>query len=255
VKVVGTLVALIAIAYLLLCAWMALHQRDFIYYPQWTRVDAAETDFALDRADATLRGWRVNPRQRDAIVYFGGNAESIQSMRPHLAAWAPAHTGYLVAYRGYGASDGHPSEAALTDDAVALFDAIRAAHPDGRITVIGRSLGSGVASHLASQRPVAGLVLITPFDNLASVAQAHMPWLPVAGLLRDRFDAARDLANYRGPVLVIRAGRDEVVPAANTRRLIDALPMRPIVVDIPEADHNSIDGDPRFERALVEFLR
>jgi hypothetical protein len=253
-KTIAAIAALLAILYALACAWLAWRQRDLIYYPQLTRVPVSETDFALDRGDATLRGWRVNPGRRDAIVYFGGNAESIESMAPRLAAWFPEHTSYLLAYRGYGASDGRPSEAALTSDAVALYDAVRRAHPEGRIALIGRSLGSGVAAHVAARRPVDALVLITPFDSLASVAQAHMRWLPVRWLMRDRFEAVRDLAGYRGPVLVIRAGQDEIVPAASTQALVDALPVRPAVVDLSEAGHNTVDGDPRFDRAIRTFL-
>lgn len=254
-KSIAAFAGLLVVVYVLACAWMALRQRDFIYYPQATRVPASQTDFALDRGDATLRGWRVNPGRRAALLYFGGNAESIDAMRSRLAAWFPDRTSYLLAYRGYGASDGRPSETALKHDALALYDAVRAAHPGGRVAVIGRSLGSGVASHVASRRPVDRLVLVTPFDSLASVAQAHVRWLPVRRLMRDRYEAARDLAGYRGAVLVVRAERDEIVPAENTRNLVDALAVRPTVVDVPGTGHNAIDGDPRFERALRSFLR
>jgi len=245
---------LLVLAYLALCVLMALRQRDFIYYPQFTRVPASQTDFALERGDVTLRGWQVNPGRRDALIYFGGNAEAIEHMRERLARWFPQRTSYLVAYRGYGASDGSPDEEALTGDAIALFDAVRARHPDGRIAVVGRSLGTGVASHVASARPVERLALITPFDSLAAVAQSHMRWLPVGWLMRERYDSAERLAHYRGPVLVVRAGRDTVIPAESAQRLVEALPQRPTVVDLADADHNTIDGDPAFEPALRAFL-
>lgn len=246
---------LLVLVYLALCILMALRQRDFIYYPQFTRVPASQTDFALERGDVTLRGWRVNAGQRDALIYFGGNAEEIGHMRERLARWVPERTGYLVAYRGYGASDGTADEDALTADAVALFDDVRARHPGGRIAVIGRSLGTGVASHVASVRPVERLALITPFDSLAAVAQSHMQWLPVDWMLRERYDSAQRLAAYREPVLVIRAGRDTVIPARNTQQLVEALPQPPTVVNLPDADHNTIDAEPGFERALTAFLR
>lgn len=254
-KSIAVVAGLTLLLFVLAGAWLALRQRDLIYYGRMTRVPAASTDFALERGDATLRGWRVNPGRRDAIAYFGGNAESIQAMAPRLAEWFPGHTSYLVAYRGYGASDGKPSEAALTGDALALFDTMREAHPDGRIVLIGRSLGSGVAAHVAGHRPVDALVLITPFDSLATVAQAHLRWIPVRRWISDRYDAARNLSGYRGPILVIRAARDEIVPASSTQALIDALPAHPTVVEIPGAGHNTVDGDPRFERAIRAALR
>lgn len=249
--VLGT--AVIAMGYVALCAWMYAKQRDFTYFPQFTRVDAHEADFELRRDGTTLRGWRVNPGQSNAILYFGGNAERIEMSREEFATWFPDSSVYLLAYRGYGASDGSPSEADLFADALALFDHVRACHP-GSIAVVGRSLGSGVASYLASQRPVERLVLITPFDSLADVASAHYPWLPVRRLFRERYESTRHLAGYRGPILVIRAGRDEVIPAANTHHLIAALATPPRIVDLPDADHNSIGDDPAYGKALTAFV-
>nr|CCP38685.1 Abhydrolase domain-containing protein 13 [Xanthomonas translucens pv. translucens DSM 18974] len=162
---------------------------------------------------------------------------------------------YLLAYRGYGASDGTPNEAALIGDALALYDHVRAAQPQAEIAVLGRSLGSGVASQLAARRPLARLVLVTPFDSLVAAAQAHYPWAPVRWLLRDRYDSASALRTYRGPLLVLRAGRDQVVPAASTQRLLDALPQAPTLVALPHAGHNDISADPRYAQALRAFLR
>ena len=253
VRTLLTVLALVAAVYIGLCAWMYANQRNAMYFPQFTQVDAGATDFQLRRDGATLRGWVVNPGRASAILYFGGNAERIELARDDFAAWFPASTVYLVAYRGYGASDGTPTESDLHADALALFDAVTARHP-GPVDVVGRSLGSGVASYLASQRPVARLVLITPFDSLANVGQLHYPWLPVRRLLKDRYDSARHLAHYRGPVLVIRAGNDQVIPAVSTDRLIASLTPPPQVVELPAADHNSIDGAPGFGEALRGFV-
>lgn len=245
--------AVIAMGYVALCAWMYARQRDFTYFPQFTRVDARDTDFELRRDGTTLRGWLVNPGRPSALLYFGGNAERIEMARDEFAAWFPDRSVYLLAYRGYGASEGSPGEAALFADSVALFDHVRARHP-GSIVVVGRSLGSGVASYLASQRPVERLALITPFDSLAEVASAHYPWLPVRILFRERYESRRYLAAYRGPVLVVRAGRDELIPAGNTSRLIAALPSPPQILDVPEADHDSVGDAPAYRKALTAFV-
>lgn len=248
------LIVVIAAGYASLCAWMYTKQRDFIYFPEYTRVDARDTDFEIRRDGVTLRGWVMNPGQSRAILYFGGNAERIERVRDEFAAWFPASSVYLVSYRGYGASGGVPRESDLFADALALFDHVRAHHP-GAIAVVGRSLGSGVASYLASQRPVSRLALITPFDSLSEVASAHFPWLPVRWLIEDRYESTRYLADYRGPLLVIRAGRDRVIPAANTDRLVQTLPAPPTLVTMPTADHNTLDHHPAYREALVEFLQ
>lgn len=247
------LIVVIVAGYASLCAWMYTKQRDFIYFPEYTRVDARDTDFEIRRDGVTLRGWVMNPGQSRAILYFGGNAERIERGRDEFAAWFPDSSVYLVAYRGYGASDGSPRESDLFADALAVFDHVRAHHP-GAIAVVGRSLGGGVASYLASQRPVARLALITPFDSLAEVASAHFPWLPVRWLIRDRYQSTRYLAGYHGPLLVIRAGRDTVIPAASTARLVQALPTPPKLVVLPAADHNTLDLYPAYREALIEFL-
>ncbi len=243
------------LAYAGICAWLFLVQRQMIYFPAFTRADAAGTGYSLDRGDAVLRGWVVNPGRPSAILYFGGNAEAVQANRDDFSRLFPDRTVYLPAYRGYGASDGTPAGPALLDDALALFDDIQARHPGQPVSLIGRSLGSGVASHVAARRPADRLALITPFDSLANVAGAHYPWLPVRWLLRDAYPSHQSLADYRRPVLVIRAGRDEVIPAANTDALIRALPVVPEVVTIAEADHNDIGGFPAFGDALEGFMR
>ena len=253
-KTLLTMLVLPLLAYLGLAALMYFNQRQMIYFPQFTQVDSTETDFALTLDDATLRGWVVNPGQRDAVIYFGGNAESIQGMRGELADWFPGHSSYLLAYRGYGASDGEPEEALLLADALALFDKVRGLHPEGRVSVIGRSLGSGVASYLASQRDVHKLALITPFDSLVGVGQMHYPWLPVSWLATDRYESSRHLAGYGGPVLVLRAGRDTVVPPASTDRLVASLRKPPEVFEAPSASHDSILSNPDERGALVEFI-
>jgi len=240
--------------YIALCALLYLQQRRLIYFPQFTRVDAAQTDFALPRPGAMLRGRVVNPGQRDALLYFGGNAESVDANREAFARMLPTHTVYLVAYRGYGASDGEPTESDLLADALALHDEIARRHTVGKVDVMGRSLGSGVASHVASERRVPALVLVTPFDSLAAVAQAHYPMFPVRLLLKDRYDSHARLPHHQGRLLVLRAGRDAVVPPPHTDRLLSAFPGRADVVDFPAADHDDLSLDPAYEAALTNFL-
>lgn len=242
----------IALTYVAVCGLMYARQRELVYFPQLTRVEATDTDFALPRGQVVLRGWVVNPGQPRALLYFGGNAEAVQGNRDNFARWFPGHTVYLVAYRGFGASDGAPTEQDLFADALALFDHASKRH--GQVDVIGRSLGSGVASHLAARRPVHRLALVTPFDSLVDVGRQHYPWLPIGLIAHDRYDSVAHLAQYKGPLLVVRAGQDEVVPPANTERLVASL-TRPVqVLEIPHADHGSVGADPAFARTLKGFF-
>lgn len=247
--------ALAALIYLGICALLFFQQRQMIYYPGATQVDARATDYSLVRDGVTLRGWRLNPGKNRALIYFGGNAERLETSREEFARMFPDRTVYLLSYRGYGASEGKPDQTALFGDALALYDHVGAQHPHAPIAVIGRSLGSGVASYVASLRPVERLALVTPFDSLAAVGQSHYPALPVRWLMRDRYESTRYLPQYRGPLLVLRAGRDEVIPPANTDALLASLKNRPQAINFPQADHNDISQDPRYAEALRNFLR
>ena len=254
----GLLIAIATIAALVyagLCAFLYMQQRELIYYGWTTTTDAGGTDFALRRPDATLRGWVVNPDKPDPILYFGGNAERVEANREAFARLFPGRSVYLLAYRGYGASDGEPSETALIADAEALYDHVRARHPGQRIAAIGRSLGSGVAAQLAARRPLERLALITPFDSLTATAQEHYPLFPVDWLLRERYESVQALRGFARPLLILHGGRDDVVPEARTRALIDALPARPQVLRFDAAGHDDIGAFPQYADTLSAFMR
>ncbi|NYZ64252.1 alpha/beta hydrolase [Luteimonas deserti] len=251
-RILAVALALAAFAYAALCVAMLLGQRHLLYAPQFTRVAADATDFELARGDVVLRGWRIGPEDGRPLLYFGGNAERVEANRAEFARWFPGHRVHLLAYRGYGASDGAPTAAQLKADALALYDAVAAGRSD--VDVIGRSVGSGIASHVAAHRPVARLALITPFADLGDVAAGHYPWLPVRLLLRERLRPAEDLAAFQGEVLVLRAGRDTIVPPEHADRLADALPRPPLRVVFPGAGHNDIQQTPGYADALGGFL-
>ena len=238
-------------AYAGLCGVLFLAQRSLLFHPVPALGEVPTA--TLEVPGATLR---IATQPHDgprAILYFGGNAEDVSRTVPELAATFPGRAVYAPHYRGYGGSGGRPSEQALHADAAAVFDDVRSRHPD--VDVVGRSLGSAVATRLAATRPVRRLVLVTPFDSILALGRRLFPFLPVRLLLADRFEAVRDAPQVAVPTLVITAGADEIVPADHTRRLIDAF--RPGVVterDFPDAGHNDVSLDPAYLQAIGEFL-
>ncbi len=243
-------VALVAGAmYLLACLALFLLQRSLIFYPQPSRSSPPGSVVKFKVDGATLHATsRVLP-SGPAVLYFGGNAEDVSGSLPSLEHAFPEHALYLLHYRGYGASTGRPSQAALFADALAVFDQLRATHPD--ITVIGRSLGSGVAVHLASQRPVQRLVLVTPYDSIAGVAAQRFPLFPVRWLLTDKFESWRYAPQVSAPTTLIAAANDEVIPPASTRQLLARFkPGVARYVLIPDVGHNTISGQPAYIEAL-----
>ncbi|MCT0206274.1 alpha/beta hydrolase [Synechococcus sp. CS-1332] len=246
----------VALAYLGLCGLLFLRQRSLLYFPQPRSSDAAGQLLALPMADGppgseVLVSVRRRPGPK-ALLYFGGNAEAVAGQLPLLEAAFPEHSLYLMHYRGYGGSSGQPSELALFADALALFDRVRADHD--HIAVLGRSLGSGVAVHLAARRPVARLVLVTPFDSIEAVASRQFPLVPVAVLLRDKYRSWADAPRVNAPTLLIAAKRDEVIPRAHTDALLSHFrPGVASLVVLPVDGHNAVEGSPGYVPLLREF--
>lgn len=149
---------------------------------------------------------------------------------------------FILEYPGYGSRAGPPSEEALINAGLEAFDTL-AEEPRRKVWVLGESLGSGVASALAAARSdkVAGLVLVTPYDSLTNTARNHFPWLPVASLVRTRFDSASILNSYPGPVAFILGEGDKTVPTALGEQLYNGYRGRKHRWLVPNAGHNCSD--------------
>lgn len=237
-------VATIALAYVGVCVFVFAIQRSLIYFPQPSSLGDRDTTLTLPVAGAhVVASLRDRPGAK-AVVYFGGNGEDVTLSIPGLAAAFPEHALYLLHYRGYGGSGGTPSEAALVGDALALFDLAHGAHAS--VEVIGRSLGSGIATQIAAARPAARLVLVTPYDSLVAIASSRFPVLPVGWLLRDRYESDRHAAKVDAPTLVIAADRDEVIPRASTERLLARFRPGVATLRVVAGDHNSVSEQPDY---------
>src|SRR5262245_23236673 len=242
---------------------MALFQERLIFMPQPLIGPGPAQRPGLEEVEIAsvdgprLRGWLVKaPVERaPLLIYFGGNAEEVSWLvaeAPRLRPWSLL----LVNYRGYGRSEGRPGQRELFADALRLHDWAREqpAVAPGPVAAMGRSLGGGVAVYLAAQRPLAGVVLVTPFDSLTAVAQHHYPWLPVRWLLRHPFDSLTLAPAIRTPMLCLVAGRDRIVPPVHAARLYAAWGGPRRRVDFPDADHNDVASEPGFWPAIAGFL-
>lgn len=239
--------------YLTLCLLLFAIQRSQIYFPVRESQHPGAEPMRVPSGTASLKVWTVRRPGPRALIYFGGNAEDVALNLPSFLSAFPEHSLYLVNYRGYGGSSGRPSERALLADAEVVYDRVRGAHLV--IDVIGRSLGSGVAVHLASKREVGRLALISPYDSLVNVAREHYRWLPVGLLMRDRYESAAKAPAIRAAVLVVIAGSDEIIPPRRSQALVAAFaPGRAEAVVLPGATHNSIDLFPKYLETLAKFI-
>lgn len=241
-------------------------QERLIFFPQplgdARRADIARRfanvqDVLIKAEDGTrLQAWHVKGSPGAPLVlYFGGNAEEVSWMIPDAASQVPGLAWLLVSYRGYGGSEGSPSEAAISADALQWYDYAARELKAKDIHAFGRSLGSGPAVLLASERNVASVVLVTPFDSLVEVAKRHYPFLPVRLMLRHQFDSIGRAPKITAPLLCLAAARDEVIPSAHARKLFDAWGGEKRWIELEGAGHNSTDGTPAFWPAIRAFLQ
>ena len=250
----ATLLVFVGVVYLGLCAFMFATQRSQIYFPTRESAHPHARVLRLASDGEQVKVWNVQRPGSRALIYFGGNAEDTAGNIDDFSVAFPDHSLYIANYRGYGGSTGRPSERALLADALALHDHVRDRHED--VVVMGRSLGSGVAVHVASERPVGALVLVTPYDSLVDVARSHFPFLPVGLLMRDRYDSAARAARVTAPVFVVIAGDDQIIPRARSEALVNAFRVGQVrLTTIPEVGHNTLDGAPEYLQSVSAFLR
>lgn len=188
------------------------------------------------------------------IIGFGGNAWNADAMASYLHELYPAADVVAFHYRGYPPSEGSPSADALREDALVIHDWAVRRFPGRRIVAVGFSIGSGVAAYLAAQRPLAGAILVTPFDSLAAAAADHYPWLPVRFLFRHEFAAAEDLRGSRVPVAILSGERDTLIRPARADALRQAAPNLAYSRVVAGAGHNDIYQREDFRVAMREAL-
>lgn len=239
----------VLLAYGGLCAVMFVFQRTLIYLPQPRTDNGPGTTVTLAHSGENIVV-SVRPHAGPkAVIYLGGNAEDVAGSLPLFSRSFPDQAIFMLHYRGYGGSSGKATEQALHADAEALFNQVQRHHPE--ITVVGRSLGSGVAIRLAARRPLQRLVLITPYNSLQEIAAAQYPWIPVRWLLSDTFESWRHAPAVTVPTLVLLAERDQLIPHASTERLLGhfkaGIARRVIIED---SDHNSILDKVDYQRLL-----
>jgi len=203
-----------------------------------------------------LAGIRIPPDRSNAhstlILGFGGNAWNGQDVAEYLHELFPDEEVVAFHYRGYAPSEGSASADALIDDAPLVYDlAVDLVRPNS-VVAIGFSIGSGIAAELATKRELDGLILVTPFDSLKSVAQSMFPWLPIGPFFEHEIDATAAIEKVDAPVAIIGAERDEIVPGERTDALRKRAPN--LIYDrmIERAGHNTIYGKSDFHDAMHE---
>ena len=227
--------------------------------PRRWRVPARQA--AIRAADGSvLSAWWAPPPSAGApvVLLVHGRSGNIATRAGIVSRLAADGIGVLAFdYRGYGASEGSASETGIGEDAVSAYDwLLGRGIGSGQIIVIGQSLGNAPAARLAALRPVAALVLVSPFASLPEAAADRLPWLPLLHVpwTRNRFDVAPHLRTLRLPLLLVVARRDALVPYEHARRLAASLPRTPHWIEADQS-HDGLLGAALADGRIQAFVR
>jgi uncharacterized protein len=232
-----------------LVAVVYVGQRSLQYFPERARTLPAAAglpqaeEVLLDTVDGErVIVWHIAPRgEQPVILYFHGNGGALGWRGERLHALTEHGEGLVaLSYRGYGGSSGHPTETGLIEDARAAYAFAVARYPADRIVLWGESLGSGVAVALAAEKPVARVVLESPFTSVTDVASGIYWFLPVRWLIKDALRSDLRIGKVTAPVLLLHGERDDVVPIALGERLYGLINAPKRFVRFPGAGHNDL---------------
>jgi fermentation-respiration switch protein FrsA (DUF1100 family) len=253
--------------YAAIVALMYFAQRALMYFPYTERLSPQDAGFPqaveaeLTASDGVrILAWTVAPQPgKPVVLYFHGNGGSLAHRVARFEKLTDDGTGLVaLSYRGYGGSEGAPSEEGLIDDARAAYAFARETYPDAPLVLWGESLGTGVAVAIAAEHDVAAVILEAPFTSAADVAFIAYPFLPVSLLMKDQFRSDARIGKVTAPLLIMHGTADRIVPFRLGERLYALANEPKAFVRFADGGHEDLDRYDHLSAArkfLSEHLR
>lgn len=253
-------------SYVVVLAGVTVMQRRMIYFPPLfapAQVERMAGEARLERwrspSGEAIGMKRLSPVQpaagRVLVVYGNASCATGCAHYADVLQAVGAFDVFILEYPGYADRPGSPSQRSLFHAADEAFQLLAT---NGPVYVLGESLGTGVAAYLAGTYPdrIAGVVLLAPYNRLTDVAQNHMSLLPVPLLLVDRFPSQDYLRNYHGPIAMLVAGQDTVVPEKFGRQLYDGYAGPKRLWEFPQGNHGTVmEQPPEVWKQIITFLQ
>ena len=265
IRIVAIGAAIALALWLVLCLLLFGAQDKLLFYPKKLSIEAfaqagdppGVDTVELAMADGTVvRGWLVNNEEKESnlLIYYGGNAEEVSRLiarMGELEGWDIV----LMNYRGYGASDGTASETTMCSDALEIYDHFTRMddYSNGKVVVMGRSIGTGVAVFVASQRDTSAVILVSPYDSMTSMVQEMIPFVPVNLILRHKFNTIERAPGITAPLLNLTGSEDTTIPVCHSKLVADHWGGDMKMVEI-EGDHNSMSRQEEYWEEIGNFL-
>jgi len=253
----------LAVVYMVFCGSLAVMQKSLMYFPEPARFVPAEWAVPeLQPVEETtedglhITSWYRPALKRDkfTMVFFQGNAGHLGYRNYKVRPWLDAGYGVMmVGYRGFG-NPGSPSEQGLYNDARAAIDALhKRGVPDKAIVLYGESMGTGVATQMATEINAAALILESPYTSVPDVGANRYPMVPVRLLLRDKYDSLSKIKDVHMPLLLLHGELDQVVPVKFGHQLYEAANQPKQAEFVPDAGHNDVYSL-RVQELVMEFI-
>lgn len=261
-----TLAVSVFALYAVLLGWMWSRQESLLFFPESLPADyrlAREPDVHELRVPvpgASLSALQLRlPDPRGVVFFLHGNGGSLAGWFSDIALYRRANFDLVMMdYRGYGKSSGRiAGEEQLRADVRAVWAAVAPHYAGRKVVIYGRSLGAGLAAGLAAELSVAGAppaltVLVSPYSSMGELMRDFYPWVPTA-LLRYPLHTAREARQIRGPILLVHAGRDELIRVQHPERLKQMLPQARLQI-IDGAGHNDLQAFPAYQQLMLREL-
>lgn len=250
---------LAVIFYVGICAFMFFRQERLLFPAHLAPASVDQNYTTFKTEDSVLLETKVFPSEtennKSMVILFSGNAQN--AILAGDGIWKGFEKNINLAtmnFRNYGYSQGMPTEKNIFKDAVAFTKFIKSEYPAEKIYLMGISLGTGVASYVASQIDVDGVILMTPYDSIKNVAKAQYPFLPIEWLIKHPFDTTIHIQSVKAPVAIIRAGDDRVILSERTDNLVKYIPNLVYDYSVPNMEHTEI-LEPQNRNLLVSELK
>ncbi len=268
-RTIASLIAIVMTAYVMLGVVLYVMQERMVFLaglpgraleatPQ--RLGFAYDDVSLETADGiSLHGWYVYaPESRGTVLFMHGNAGNISHRLDSIAIFCDlGFDTFIFDYRGYGQSEGKPSEKGTYRDAEAAWQYLvdERGQDAETIVIFGRSIGGAIAAWLAARRKAAALIVESSFTSAVDMAAHLYPFMPVRLISRLKYPVIEHVARAESPVLIVHSRNDEIIPFAMGKALYEAAPVPKSFLEL-SGDHNmgfllSLD---RYREGLEKFI-
>lgn len=256
---------IVAILYILFGVFFYFFQEKFFFHPEKLAADhkynisvpfkEVNLPITNDRTLATIQFTVPDSVCKGVVLYFHGNMSNIE----RYAQYAPYFTKHnyevwMMDYPGYGKSTGERSEAVLYEDATTLYKMARSKYSKDSIILYGRSLGTGIASHLGAERDAKRLILETPYYDFPSLVKRYLPIYPCNLLVRYKLPNYENLPKVTTPITIFHGTEDEVINYKNAKKLLPVLKPKDEFITIEAGDHNGLFDRPETIHKLDSLL-